>query len=170
VNPERAMSPFCPTILPFLITSDGDGILSMAAANVAGSIPTSWGVAVSQLPDGYSAALVCGEMAGSGVFAPTGEVILVATAATAKTATTSGAISRIVRFVFPLARLDVRRHCLWERFSDIVDLYLSPRPLAAPIAYTSIEAHCYIPLTSIKATKPHREPGGFLTSGKNFED
>jgi hypothetical protein len=79
-------------------------------------------------------------MAGSGVFAPTGEVILVTTAATDTNATTSGAINRIVRFVFPVARLGVPLRCFRERFSDI-DIYLFTRLSAAPIAYTSIEAH-----------------------------
>lgn len=156
------MSPFWPTILPFLITNEGDGILSMAAANRAGSIPTSWGVAVCQPPNGYSAALVCGKRIGSDVLAPAEDVMLAAAIATVRNDTMDSAISRVERFVFPLVRLDVRRRCFRERFSDICYLNLFSRHLAAPLAYTSIEGTPIHPLLpQLRHTEPHRDWGGF---------
>src|SRR5215213_1021272 len=72
------MSPFWPTIRPFLITIEGDGRRFIAAANFVGSIPTSCGVAVCQLDPGKLDAVICGVRIGGGcgdVLAPAGEPI-----------------------------------------------------------------------------------------------
>ncbi len=117
------MSPFCPTIRPFLITTDGEGNLSIAAANKTGSIPTSCGLAVCQLPEGNSAAV-----AGGGIGSGRSDVLALAgspTWAETTAATTAVAMKRRTaksrgnRVVFFFAVLYARIRRVRERFANI---------------------------------------------------
>jgi hypothetical protein len=118
------MSPFCPTIRPFLITIDGEGSLFIAAANKTGSIPTSCGLAVCQLPEGNSAALAGGEigagrsdvlaLAGSPTWAETTAAV---TAAAKKLRTVNSRGNRVVLF---FAVLYARVSCVKEKFANIL--------------------------------------------------
>src|SRR6185295_1994914 len=67
------MSPFWPTMRPFLITSEGDGNWFIAFANFVGSMPTSCGVAVGQLDTGNVDATTWGVGIGGDDLAPAGE-------------------------------------------------------------------------------------------------
>jgi hypothetical protein len=121
--PGRATSPFCPTIRPFLITTDGEGNLSIAAANKTGSIPTSCGLAVCQLPEGNSAAV-----AGGGIRSGRSDVLALAGSPTwAETTAAMTAVAMKIRtansrgngVVFFFAVLYARVRRLRERFANI---------------------------------------------------
>lgn len=156
--PGRAMSPFCPTIRPFLMTTDGEGNLPIAAANKTGSIPTSCGLAVCQLPEGNSAALAGGEI-GSGrsdVLARAGsptwaETTAAVTAVANKTRTANNRGNRVVFF---FAALYARVRCVRESFANIFISLIFESAMRTS-AYTSILRRLDRCLNSMRAHFTH---------------